>query len=95
MADWAHAECLRDTALPPLHARRGRPTSRPVCLPRRQPKARSGHADPSFPVRKPSHPSRGLSSSSVYVYSYRYELPGTAVLRDYKYGIHKFTNMKV
>ena len=93
MADGPLPEHAGDPTLSPVHPSRGNSPSGPVSVPRALPQTSSRHADPSFPVRNPSQPSRALESNCYTLC--RYELPGTAVLKEYKYGIHSFTNMKV
>ena len=84
------SERSRDAALSPVHTSRRYSPPRPAGLQRPLAQTAGCHAHSPLSVRGAL--SRALGTHSVH---FRYELPGTAVLKKYKRGIHEYLNIKV
>ena len=84
------SERSRDAALSPVHTSRRYSPPRPAGLQRPLAQTAGCHAHSPLSVRGAL--SRALGTHSVH---FRYDLPGTAVLKKYKRGIHEYLNIKV
>ena len=92
VVDRTFPQCARNAALSPVYTCRRCPSSRPDSFWRHQPQTFCSHAHSSFSVRVSPHASKKILTHYLII---RYELPGTAVLKAYKHGIHEFLNLPV